>query len=446
MQFGYGLATALRGNDAQAGRGDLSPWAGWAQAQDGIQPVRGALPRQHLILSFLLVLTLVAVVSLCGLTQQAAAQDLDSLQAHLGSLRKKPKALPLAQAKLQLSHTEGTASYMISTPRSATGITLVVNGDTSSKVTVERYNAPDGKKLKHKAWSRKQGSKRLHVLSFDGLGFGENTIGISLNVPKNPELSKTYNVTITRAETLGSDATLTALGLSQSGLTPVFASDTKSYTADVPYRVTSLGITVQRKQAGTAIRLRGTASDGTGLVVEEMTASGLTVGRNMIEILATAEDGSMTESYTVAVLRLAPSKDTKLRDLSLAEGPAGFFGLDIPTGGGILRPAFSPDTRSYEASVPSHVIAVKMAILSQTISALRQSGRQADGTALAVRTADLTFDSMKLGDITVRDLRRRIVTFSGLQAGGNTIEIQVTAEDGVTTGAYKVTVTRDGVL
>ena len=246
--------------------------------------------------------------------------------------------------------------------------------DTSSKVTVERYNAPDGKKLKHKAWSRKQGSKRLHVLSFDGLGFGENTIGISLNVPKNPELSKTYNVTITRAETLGSDATLTALGLSQSGLTPVFASDTKSYTADVPYRVTSLGITVQRKQAGTAIRLRGTASDGTGLVVEEMTASGLTVGRNMIEILATAEDGSMTESYTVAVLRLVPSKDTKLRDLSLAEGPAGFFGLDIPTGGGILRPAFSPDTRSYEASVPSHVIAVKMAILSQTISALRQSG------------------------------------------------------------------------
>ncbi len=154
----------------------------------------------------------------------------------------------------------------------------------------------------------------------------------------------------------------------------------------------------------------------------------------------------MTESYTVAVLRLAPSKDTKLRDLSLAEGAAGFFGLDIPTGGGILRPAFSADTRSYEASVPSDVIAVKMAILSQTISALRQSGRQADGTALAVRTADLTFDSMKLGDITVRDLRRRIVRFSGLQAGGNTIEIQVTAEDGVTTGAYKVTVTRDGVL
>ena len=390
------------------------------------------------------VLTLIAIASVGGLTQEAAAQSPDPLQAHLGFLDKKPKVLPLAHPALPFSHTEGTASYTISAPRSATGITLLVRGDPSSKATAERYNAPDGKKLKRKAWSSKQRTKRLHILSFDGLGFGENTIVISVDVPKKPELTKTYQVTVTRAETLGSDATLTALALSESGLSPAFASDTKSYAADVPYRITSLGITVQRKEAGTDIQLRGTASEGTELAVKGLTASGLTVGRNMIEVLATAEDGSTTESYTVAVVRQEPSNDTKLRDLSLAEGAAGFFGLDIPTGGGILRPAFSPDATSYEARVPSNVIAVKMAILSQTISALRQSGRAADGTVLAVRTSDITFESMKIGDITVRDLRRRIVTFAGLQAGRNTIEIQVTAEDGVTTGAYKVTVTRDG--
>ena len=84
-----------------------------------------------------------------------------------------------------------------------------------------------------------------------------------------------------------------------------------------------------------------------------------------------------------------------------------------------------------------------MAILSQTIAALAQSGTAAGGTELALRTTDMTIESMKLGDITLRNIQRRIITFAGLQVGKNTIEIQVTAEDGVTTGAYEVTVTRE---
>ncbi len=392
----------------------------------------------------LLALASITVVSAIGPAQKAAAQSPGPVRAHLGFFDKKPKVDLLVQPGLQVSHPAGTASYAIKAPRSATGITLVVLGDPSSKATAEQYNPPGGKKLKRKAWSSKQRNRRQHVLSFDGLGFGENSIRILVDVPKKPELTKTYEVTVTRAETLGTDATLTSLGLTEGGLSPVFASDTKSYAADVPYRTTSVGITVQTKEAGTAIQVRGTASDGAELAVTDRTASGLTVGRNVIEILATAEDASTTDTYTVAVVRQEPSKETKLRDMSLSEGAAGFFGLDIPTGGGILRPAFSPEITSYEASVPSSVIAVKMAILSQTIAALRQSGRAADGTALAVRSSDITFESMKIGDITVRDLRRRIVTFAGLQVGRNTVEIQVTAEDGVTTGAYTVAVTRVG--
>ena len=444
MQSGYGAVAALT-NDATCREGDGLPlWASWTQAKDGIQTWRGVLRGQPRILAYVSLLALIAIASVGVLTQTAAAQTSNPLQAHLGFLDKKPKVFPLVNPVLPLTHTQGTESYTIRAPRSATGITLLVQADSSSKATVDRNNAPNGKKLKRKAWSSKQRAKRLHILSFDGLGFGVNSISISVDAPKRPELAKTYEVMVTRAETLGSDPTLTALALSESGLVPAFAGDTKSYAAEVPYRVTSLGTTAQRKEAGTAIQLRGTASDGTELAVKELTASGLTVGRNMITILTTAEDGSTTASYTVAVVRQQPSRDTTLRDLSLSEGAAGFFGLAIPTGGGILRPAFGLDVTAYEASVPSHVSAVKMAILSQTIAALRQSGRAADGSELAVRTSDITFESMKLGDITVRDLRRRIVTFSGLQAGRNTIEIQVTAEDGVTTGAYKVTVTQGG--
>ena len=405
---------------------------------------RGPVFRQERALTVLLAITSITLFSIIGSTDRAAAQSPDQLKAYLGFFNKKPEIRLFAQPGLQVNHTAGTVSYAISAPRSATGITLVAFGDSSSKATAERYVASDGKKLKRKAWSTKVRDKRLHILSFDGLGFGENAIGMSVKVPKKPDLQKTYQVTVTRAETLGTDPTLTSLVLTQGSLSPAFSSDTKSYAADVPYRVTALDVSVQRKEAGTTIQLGGTASDGTGLQVSERTVSGLAVGRNVIEVFATAEDASRTESYTVGVVRQAPSKDTKLRDLSMAEGPAGIFGLDIPTGGGILQPAFGPETKSYAASVPADVTAVKMAILSQTIAALRQGGRAADGTPLAVRSSDLTIGSMTLGDITVRDLQRRIVTFAGLQTGRNMIAIEVTAEDGLTTGTYLVTVMRGG--
>ena len=431
--------TAFINSNPLRKRRGLPAWADWARPNDGAPSVRGIATHQQWVLSFLLALALTAATSVIGLTHKAAAQGLNPLQAHLGFLGEKPAALPLALPPLQLSHTEGTASYAVTAPRSATGITLIVNVDPSSKVTVERYNAPDGKKLKRKAWSRKQRSKRLHILSFDGLGLGENTIQILVRARGNPKHTKSYDVTVTRAATLGSDATLTALGLSGSGLTPAFARDTKSYETSVVYRVTVLGVAVRRKEAGTVVQLHGTGSDGTELAVKEMTVSGLTVGRNTVAILATAEDGSMTENYNIAVFRLGPSSDATLNDLTMLEGAAGLFGFDLlrKTGGGILRPAFSRQTKSYEASVPANVTAVRMAATGRTISAFNQSGRASDGTPLAVRTSDVTLT--RSGAAT----QRRIITFAGLQVGRNTIEVQVTAEDGVTKGAYKVTVTRE---
>ena len=438
--------TAFINSNPLRKRRGLPAWAdGAPPPNDGAPSVRGIATHQQWVLSFLLALALTAATSVIGLTHKAAAQVLDTLQAHLGFLGEKPEVLPLKLPPLQLNHTEGTASYAVTAPRSATGVTLIVNADSSSKVTVERYNAPDGKKLKRKAWSRKRRSKRLHILSFDGLGLGENTIQISVRARGNPKHTKSYDVTVTRATTLGSDASLTALELSEGGLTPAFARDTKSYEVSVFYRFTDLDVAVRRKQAGTMVRLRATASDDTDLAVKGMMVSGLTVGRNTIEVLATAEDGSMTENYNVAVFRLEPSNDPAFDDLTLLEGAAGLFGLDLllKTGGGILRPAFSRQTRSYEASVPANVTAVRMAFLGQTLSAFDQSGRAADGTPLAVRASNMTINSMKLGDTTIRNVRRRIVTFAGLQMGKNTIEIQTTAEDGITKGSYKVTVTRE---
>lgn len=60
------------------------------------------------------------------------------------------------------------------------------------------------------------------------------------------------------------------------------------------------------------------------------------------------------------------------------------------------------------------------------------SGTASDGTPLVVRNTGMS--------LTMDGTTRRSVTFDGLQAGNNRIEIRVTAEDGATTGAYEVMV------
>ena len=86
--------------------------------------------------------------------------------------------------------------------------------------------------------------------------------------------------------------------------------------------------------------------------------------------------------------------------------------------------------------MPSDVTAVKMAITDLTASALNASGMTAHGSPLAMRAMDWTMGRSR------ETALRKVVTFAGLELGENTILIQVTAENGKTTGTYRVTVTR----
>ena len=433
MSFRYGAGTASYIGTAIDTLGDSTTGAECPKAKDGVLSHRRVLAWNRR-LNPLFALALISAASVFGLTQSAAADGLDSLRAHLRFLREKPRSLPLTMPMLPMSHTEGTTSYAFAAPRSATGITLVVHGDRSAKVKLKRRKGPDGKKLKHQAWSSTKGSKRWTILSFDGLGLGQNAIRFEVKERGNGKSTETYDVSVMRATTPGSDAALTALALSKSSLTPTFVPDTKTYQAAVPYGVTGLEVTVMRKEAATIVRLRGTAADGSSLKVKAMAVSGLNVGRNTIELVTTAEDGKTTERYTVAVIRLAPSRDTKLTGLALAEGTGGFFGVSSENS--ILRPACNRKTASYEATVTATVSAVTMTISNPASMTHHQSGTASDGTPLAIRNTGMT--------LTMQGTTRKSVTFDGLQVGKNRIEIRVTAEDGMTTETYKVTVTRDG--
>ncbi len=396
---------------------------------------RGSALKWDRLLSSLFVPLLISAASLFGLARPVAAEVVDSVGAHLGFLSEKPKSLPLDLPVLPTGRVDGTTSYTVSAPYSATGVTLVLYYQSRSKVKVKRRKTSDGKKLEHNAWSGMRRSKRWTILSFGGLGPGGNAIQFEVEQGRRKaKTTVTYDVSVTRATTPGSDAALTALALSKSDLTPTFEPNTKTYQAAVPYATTGFEVTVRRKEPATMVRLRGTAADGSSLVVDRMNVSGLTVGRNTLEIAATAEDGKATERYNVTLTRIAPSRDTKLTGLALAEGKAGFFGVTAEKS--IMRPAFDRNTSSYQATVAATAATVTITISNPSSMTHKQSGTAPDGTPLLVGNTGMS--------LTMDGTTRRSVTFDGLQAGRNRLAIRVTAEDGVTTGTYEVTVTRKG--
>ena len=127
------------------------------------------------------------------------------------------------------------------------------------------------------------------------LSVGSNIIAVEVTA-EDDSTSRTYTVTVTRAEPLSTDTTLS--GLTLSGIDfGTFASTTTSYTAHVASGVGQTTITpaVNHSGASYVIKLGG-ASDVDGVVE-------LDVGTNVITIEVTAEDGRTTQAYTVTVIR-----------------------------------------------------------------------------------------------------------------------------------------------
>ena len=155
---------------------------------------RGALPG-------LLAPALFALASFGGLSGEAAAQGINSLKAHLGFLRNKPKSFPLTLPRLRLKRgSEGTYAVIVS--RNATGITLVARVDLQSRVSVKQYSARGGKKRKRNSLSTVSGRDRFSILSFDGLGPRESMIRISLKAKGNPAREASYDIAVTRVATM----------------------------------------------------------------------------------------------------------------------------------------------------------------------------------------------------------------------------------------------------
>ncbi len=98
-----------------------------------------------------------------------------------------------------------------------------------------------------------------------------------------------------------SDANLSALSVSAGSLSPSFSTAVNSYTVSVNNSVSSFTVTPIASGGGTIIKVNGTAvASGAASA-----AISLAVGTTSISIVITAEDGTTTNTVTLAATRAA---------------------------------------------------------------------------------------------------------------------------------------------
>ena len=131
------------------------------------------------------------------------------------------------------------------------------------------------------------------------LSVGSNVITIEVT-SEDEQTTKTYKVTVTRAEPLSTDATLNALELSGVSIGTFDPAATR-YAASVANDVTETTVTLTKSHDGATYVIKlGGAEDGDGVIP-------LAVGENVIAVEVTAEDGQTTKTYAVTVTRAGAS-------------------------------------------------------------------------------------------------------------------------------------------
>ncbi len=209
--------------------------------------------------------------------------------------------------------------------------------------------------------------------------------------------TKTYNITVTRAPSV--DATLAKLSLSNGTLSPTFISTIVNYTSSVPNSIATIKVTPTTTDAHATIKVNGTAV-ASGSASQSIT---LATGVNTIYVVVTAQNGTTNKTYNIQVTRVASANDN-LASINPSVSP--------------LSPAFAPATTSYSLSVPNATASMTV----QPITSDPHATMKVNGTALASGTVSSPI--------------------ALAEGAATTINIVVTAPDGITTKTYVISIVR----
>ena len=228
----------------------------------------------------------------------------------------------------------------------------------------------------------------------------DSTTTITVVVTAQNGTPKSYSIAVARGTAVSNSTDLSALVLSAGTLTPEFAADTVSYTANVAGNVATLTVMPTTDHLGATVTVNGDdVRSGSASGPIALTANNTTT----ITVAVTAQDGTTLKSYDITVARAA-SDNADLSGLALSDGE--------------LDPVFAAAITSYAASVASDVATLTVtptAVVGATVTvnngAAVASGSASEAIALA-------------------------------EGGVTTVTVEVTAQDGTTRKSYDIAVTR----
>ncbi|MBS2024218.1 MAG: cadherin-like beta sandwich domain-containing protein [Deltaproteobacteria bacterium] len=228
-----------------------------------------------------------------------------------------------------------------------------------------------------------------------------------------------YLITVTQAPAVSTDATLSALTASAGTFTPSFSSATTAYALQVANGTASVTLTATVHEANAKITLK---QDGGGFtsLASGTTSTALTVpavsSSSIITVRVTAQDTTSTKDYVITLTQGSPVLSTD----------AALSGLGISAGA--LTPTFSTATFAYSDAVPNGTASVTVTPTAHAASATIQV-KQDSGSFAAVASGSA---SASLAVPAV--------------GGSSTLTVRVTAQDGVSTKDYVVTLTQAPVI
>jgi len=273
-----------------------------------------------------------------------------------------------------------------------TGYSLNV-GNATQSMTVKPVTADGTATLTVNGVSLLSGTVSAPI----SLAVGSNTIAVAVTA-QDGTTTRTYSITVTRAPS--SNANLISIGSSSNPLNPAFTGATTSYSLNVSNATLSMTVKPVTSDPNATLTING-APATSGTVSAPIS---LAVGSNTVSIAVTAQDGTTTKTYTITVTRaLSPNAD--LVRIGSSVNP--------------LSPLFASTTTDYSIFVPGTTTSMTV----KPVTSEPNATIKVNGVALASGTVSAPI---------------------ALAPGNNAIVVAVTAQDGVTTKTYTITVNRAG--
>ncbi|MEA4926570.1 MAG: cadherin-like beta sandwich domain-containing protein [Syntrophomonadaceae bacterium] len=231
---------------------------------------------------------------------------------------------------------------------------------------------------------------------------GANIITVKVTA-QNGVTARTYTITVNKPAS--SNANLTELNVSIGALNPAFAPGTSNYTATEANSTTSVQVIARPENDKATLTING---GGSKVGSSYQSTINLGVGSNNVLVIVTSEDKSIKKTYHMVIIRengVSLSTDAALSDLI--------------TNCGALTPAFIPATTSYTQPYSGPNILVKPAVSESHATVTVKGAAVASGQWSQAVT---------------------------LVPGVNTIPVKVTAQDGITSKTYTISITMPGGL